>query len=402
MLENAVMDAEQAVFQNETVLGDIAKIMQKAPVVRWLVPFSRTPSAVATQIVNYTPVGLVKEIADEIHKGKFNQRKFVQAFGRAGVGTGALFIGALLTSVGMLSLGYPKNERERKLWELEGRKENSIKIGGKWRSVFVLGPVGNVLLIGGYFQQALEESGSPSEAMVTAMSGGAKSLTEQTFVQGMSQAIEAAMDPERSFDRFFSSMAGSAVPTILADMAKALDEVERKTTGPWERIVSRLPGVRQTLEPRVDVFGQDLPRYGGNPFEVMLDATRPVKIRQDVVVDEIRRLWDKEVRIAPTELGTRDGYKILTPEENTALWRRAGQLAYRGMFDLIQQPFYKTLDDEAKGKQIEKIVKEAKDLARSEATKIKLNEGRTEQELREDGLVTNDVMKLVGRFTITK
>ncbi len=402
MLENAVMDAEQAVFQNETMLGDIARIMQKVPVVRWLVPFSRTPSAVATQIVNYTPVGLVKEIVDEIHKGKFNQRKFVQAFGRAGLGTGALFIGALLVKVGIMTLGYPKNERERKLWELEGRKENSIKIGGKWRSVFVLGPVGNVLLIGGYFQQALEESGSPSEAIVTAMSGGAKSLTEQTFVQGMSQAIDAAKDPERSFDRFFSSMAGSAVPTILADMAKATDEIERKATGPWERIASRLPGLRQTLEPRVDVFGQDLPRYGGNPFEVMLDSTRPVKIRQDVVVDEIRRLWDKDVRVAPTELGNRDGYKILTSEENTVLWRRSGQLTYRGLFDLIQQPYYKTLSDEAKGKQIEKEVKKAKDLARAEVAKIKLNQGHTMEELREDGLVIEDVEKLINIFEIKR
>ncbi len=402
MLENAVEDAEQAVFQNETMLGDIAKIMQKAPVVRWLVPFSRTPSAVATQIVNYTPVGLVKEIADEIHKGKFNQRKFVQAFGRAGVGTAALFIGTLLYKVGMITLGYPKSERERKLWELEGRKENSIKIGNKWRSVFVLGPVGNVLLIGGYFQQALEESGSPSEAIVTAMSGGAKSLTEQTFVTGMSQAIDAIKDPERSFDRFFSSMAGSAVPTIIADFAKATDEIERKSTGPWERIVSRLPGARQTLEPRVDVFGQDLPRYGGNPLEVMIDATRPSKIRQDIVVDEIRRLWDRDVRVAPTELGNRDGYKILTPEENTVLWRRAGQLTYRGLFDLIQQPYYKTLSDEAKGKQIEKEVKKAKDLARAEVAKIKLNQGHTMEELREDGLVIEDVEKLINIFEIKR
>ena len=123
----------------------------------------------------------------------------------------------------------------------------------------------------------------------------------------------------------------------------------------------------------------------------MIDASRPAKIQQDVVVDEIRRLWDKDVKVAPTQLGNRDGYKILTQEENTILWRQSGKLAYQELFDLIKKRSYLRKDDKDKGRLIERVVKEAKDIARAEAAQVKLNQGKTLQELKDDGLVTEDV-----------
>ncbi|KKK58066.1 hypothetical protein LCGC14_3048170, partial [marine sediment metagenome] len=185
MLEWAKEDAETAIYTNRTHLGDVARSIQKVKGGEIVVPFGRTPSAVAMQIVNYSPVGVVKEIAHEIHKGKFNQRKFVHAAARTVVGTGAMYLGVQLFKAGLIALGFPKGERERKLWELEGKKPNSILIDGKWRGIETFGPLGNLLVIGGYFQQALDSKGSPTEAMIEAMAGGAKSFTEQTFVRGV-------------------------------------------------------------------------------------------------------------------------------------------------------------------------------------------------------------------------
>jgi hypothetical protein len=401
MLEYAVMDAETSVFQNRTILGDIARAIQKSSTIgEVIVPFSRTPSAVATQIIHYTPVGAAFEVFNQVRAGKFDQRAFSHAFGRATVGTGAIAIGAALWAGGLILLDYPEGEKERKLWEKEGKKPFAIKIGDKWRSVYVLGPIGNVLLIGAYFQKALDESGSPTQAIDTALAGGAKSFSEQTFVVGMNRAVQAVMDPERSAEKFMSSLAGSTVPTIIADIARATDYAERRYKGPWQAIANRTPAVRRYLEPRIDVFGQDLPRYGGNPLEVMIDPTRPAKIQHDVVVDEIRRLWDNDIRVAPTQLGTREGYKILTPKENTHLWRRSGELIYHRLFNLFNTHSYKIANLENKGKKVEREVKKAKDFARAEATRAKLNEGKTKEELREDGLLTEDVKRYLNRLSL--
>lgn len=398
MLEWAVFDAEVAVFQNRTHLGDIARSIQKVKGGEVVVPFGRTPAAVATQIISYTPIGIVKEIAHEISTGKFNQRKFSQAFGRTVVGTGVLYIGTLLLKAGLISLDYPDTERERELWKIEGRKENSIKVGDKWRSAHLLGPIGNALLIGGHFQEALNAEGSPTKAIVTALAGGAKSFSEQTFVRGINMAVDALVSPERSFENWFSSMAGSLVPTIVGDFARALDERERRAIGLKERIQKRIPILRERLEPAIDVFGQDLPRYGGNVLETMADPTRPSKIRQDVVVDELRRLFDKGIKVSPTLLGDKAGYDILTKEENTILWRRAGELTYKGLLAQINDRNYKKADDRGKGTLIEFVIGRSRALAKAEIVHIKLAQGKTILELAESGLFTIDGLEAIKYF----
>ncbi len=405
MLEWAKEDAETAIYTNRTHLGDVARSIQKVKGGEIVVPFGRTPSAVAMQIVNYSPVGVVKEIAHEIHKGKFDQRKFVHAAARTVVGTGAMYLGVQLFKAGLIALGFPKGERERKLWELESKKPNSILIDGKWRGIETFGPLGNLLVIGGYFQQALDSKGSPTEAIVEAMAGGGKSFTEQTFVRGVNLAVDALTDPEASFERWFTSMSGSLVPTIVADIARAQDDRARRAVGPKERIQSRIPIYRRGLPPKIDVFGQDLPRYGGNVLETMIDPTRPSKIRQDVVVDELRRLWDKDIKVSPTLLGDRAGYDILTKEENTQLWQRAGELTYKGLFALINTKGYKEAGKDAKidpdfikGQLIGEIIRNAKAAAKLELAIIKKEQGKTIMQLAESGLFSVEEFEMMKYF----
>ena len=406
MIEASVHDAEVAVFQNRTSLGDIARLIQRAevagvPVGEIVVPFGRTPSAVATQIVNYTPVGVVNEIATQIRKGEFNQRQLSQAAGRSVLGTGTLWLGGELLKAGLMTLDRPRNERERKLWELEGRKANSIKVGNKWRSVQTLGPIGNVLVVGGHFQHHFSKEGSPTKAIVKSLGGSAKSFSEQTFVKGMNQAVEAMVDPDRSFDNWFSSMAGSTVPTIVSDIARAEDEIERRTEGPLDRFQSRIPGLRKGLPPKLNVFGQDLPRYGGNVLEVMLDPSRPSKINSDVVVDELRRLADisKDFQVTPTLLGGRDGFDVLTDDENTQMWRRQGELTYKALQALVTSEGYEKLDNDlVKKKMLERVVDKTRAAARAEMAGYKLSRGYSVIELAESGLLSVKELDAIKYF----
>jgi hypothetical protein len=400
MLEVAAYDAEVAVFQNRTVFGDIARAVQKAPGGEIVVPFGRTPAAVATQIINYTPVGVIAEVAKQAGKGKLNQRKLSQAVGRSVAGTGALWLGGQLLTAGLMTLDRPRNEREKKLWELEGRKPNSILVNGKWRSVQVLGPGGSVLIVGGHFQDQMEKTGSPTEALVQAATGGAKSFSEQTFVKGMNTAMQAMTDPDRSFENWFSSMAGSVVPTIVSDIARANDDVERRTKGAAQRVQSRIPGLREDLPPRIDVFGQDVPRYGGNILEVMIDPSRPAIVRQDVVVSELRRLADNTVKVSPTLLGEKHGFAVLTPEENTQLWRRTGELTYKGLLALVNSPGYQSIkNDFAKGEEIKRIVNTARTFTKAEIAFIKMKQGVSVVDLANGGLISLDEIEAINFFT---
>jgi hypothetical protein len=400
MIKYAAKDAEAAVFQNRTLIGDAAKKIQRIPGGEIVVPFSRTPAAVAMQIINYSPAGAVKTIVENIGKGRFDQRLFSQGMGRAITGTGLLYIGSELYKKGVISLDRPTTEKEQKLWELEGKKANSIKVGDKWRSIQVFGPAGNLFVIGGKFQQSFNDTGSPTAAMTTAITGGMKSFTESTFLQGVSDFTDALSDPEKSGPYYANKTIASIIPTIVSDIARAKDSKERrvdyKDMKNAEALKARIPGVRETLEPQIDVLGNEINRIG-NPLEVMADPSRPQKEKTSPVVSEIRRLWDEGYQVSPTLLGDKNGYSTLTPEQNTELWKRSGQILDGKLNNLFNNDNYSKLSDDEKAKLVETFTDKAKIVARAEKA-LELTEGLQGDELKaklselkKDKLLTKDV-----------
>lgn len=400
MLMNAVLDAETAVFQNQTRLGNIARAIQKQPGGEFIVPFGKTPSAVATQVWNYSPAGIVSTIVSNIGKGKFNQKAFSQGIGRGVIGTvGSMYIGRKLYDKGMISLAWPTSEKERKLWELEGRKPNTILIGGKWRSPAVLGPAGLAVIVGAHMENSMQKDGSPIGAFASLASGIGSTVTEQSFLQGLNQAIDAIKDPERSFRGFAQSFISSWIPTIIADVARSIDETERMSRTVGDRIKARIPGVRQTLEPKISTLGEQAPT--GSFFTAMFDATRPgvpMADKSDPVVREIRRLADRGYQVTPTQLGPLRGYESLTPEENTFLWEISGRYAKNAIQQIISNNTYDRMDDEQRAKVINNAIQDVKVEARARAL-LKFTRGLSQGDinekiakLKDEGMVTNDVL----------
>jgi len=400
MIRYAVADATTAVFQNKTTLGEAAKKIQSIPYVgEIIVPFGRTPSSVAMQIINYSPVGIVKTIIENIGRGKFDQRLFSQGLGRGITGIAILAIGTALAKGGLIALDYPQgDEREQELQKAEGVKNNAIKIGDKWRSPTVLGPAGNILLVGAHFKKALEESGSPTEALSMATLGSAKSFTEQTFLTGIQNAVNAVIDPERYAKSYLPNLIASFVPTIVSDTARATDPLERRPQTITERIQARIPVARRGLEPQVDVLGREKERVG-NPLEVLADPTRPSKDTSTFVSKELRRLMDNGKRVSPTVLGDRNGFKALSQEENTRLWKFTGEIVSDKLGSLFSREDYQSKEDDQKEKIVEYIIKQAQINSRA-AMAIELTDGLQGEELRaklsklKDGeLITREVFK---------
>lgn len=399
MVKYATTDAEAMVFQNKTKIGEALSSMQrKLPISQIALPFSRTPSAVMMRVLDYTPVGIAKTIFENVGKGRFDQRLFSEGIGRGLTGIALLALGAEMAKKGMINTSRPTTEKEQKLWELEGRMPNSIydPVSKKWRQSMVFGPAGNVLLIGASFQKAFENSGSPSEAASTGLAEASRAFTQQTFLTGINNFIDALSDPARSAKSVVGSTLASTIPTIISDVGRAIDTKERRANEIFEKFMARIPGVRQTLEPQIDVLGRER-KSVGNPIEILIDPTRPSPMSSEPLIKEFRRLWNKGVKSSPTLLGDKNGYKGLSKEQNTELWKKAGEISNSKLNNLITKDAYKKLDDEKKGKVIEEIVDKAKLMARvsmvievtgglkGEELKIKL------KELKDGGLLSKEV-----------
>jgi len=403
MVAYAIADAETAVFQNATQLGRAASQLKKVPLLEFIIPFTKTPSAVAMQIINYTPIGFVKTVMENIGKGKFNQRNFVQGMGRTITGLPVLWLGYHLWNKDMINLDRPTTESEKKLWELENRKPDSVRIGGKDRSITIFGPAGNLLLIGAYFARALKEKGSPTEAFIDTLGGGAKSFSQQTFLTGISSAAEALTDPQRSAYSFTKRTLASSIPTIIADVAMATDEYQRRADTIPQAIMARIPGLRESLEPQIDVLGREKTRKE-NFFEILADPTRPYTRINEPIAKEVRRLIDEKQPVKLTQAGDIKGFKSLNSKQNTELWQRSGQIAYEKLSALMSLESYSEAPDEIKTREINKIIRKSQLIARTE-TVIELTKGLEDEDLKnklsklkEEGILNKEVFELYKKF----
>lgn len=404
MLRYALIDATTVVFQNKTILGKQAKRLQEiAGVGQFVVPFAQTPSSVAMQIINYSPVGIVKTIIENAGKGKFDQRLFSQGLGRGIVGTAPLAIGAALYQNGLISLDYPVgDERQIELDKAEGKTYNSIKIGDEWNSAMVLGPAGNLVLIGAYFQKSFEENGSPTQAMAEAGLGALDSFLEQTFVKGIGQFVDAVQEPKKFLTSYLPNLVGSFVPTLPADIAKSLDGQERNSNSQdfWGNFITkpqaRIPGLRDNLQPQITTLGEEVPLPEG-PIRTAIDPRRPSDDRSTETTRELRRLTDAGYAVSPTKVGDKIGYKSLDESENTQLWKIVGTLTEKTLTNLFQNEKYQKLSDEKKADMISKFVDKSKNIGRAKFI-IQATDGLSREERKnllkkygEDGLLTEQV-----------
>ena len=361
----------------------------------FILPFTKTPSAVAMQLVNYSPVGIVKTIVQNIGKGKFDQRLFAQGIGRGLTGLGVLYIGAELFNKGMMNLSYPTTEREQKLWELEGRKAGTVKIGDKYRSVQILGPIGQALLIGGHFARGLKETGSITDALIQSGGGALKSFTEQTFLQGIKQVVDSLNDPENKAKTFVSNLIGSSVPTLIGDIARSIDGIERRTPGVMDRLYSRVPGLREVLEPQVTTMGDEIKTVG--PIESAIDPSRPSEVKSDKITRELDRLTRAGFPSTPTMLGNKNGYKSLSDSENTNLWKMSGSYKRQAVEFLLNNATYKSYDAEKQSKMMADYIDRANVEARAKVIYSAVEDLSPEErfakltQMKEDKLLTQQV-----------
>lgn len=374
MIEISVRDAETAVFSRDNVLARAATGLARplGATGDFIMPFKKTPSNVLLQALNYTPAGPVMEIAKQIKAGKFDQRMLSEAIGRGTVGTGVFALGGMLAADGLITAKAPDSETERKQWELEGKQANSISLdGGKtWKSLSALGPIGTVMIIGAYYQNALKETGSRTEAMKAAIAGAGRATVDQTFLKGVSGALNALNDPTRGLSMFVENTVGSTIPTIIADIARAKDTTKREVNGAAESIINRIPGWRETLPEKLDVFGKPIAEANG--LAVMVDIFRTSKRElsspEKETVSELSRLAKAGYTATPANIKknqTINGVEtIIDQKQINDFKKQFGEDSLDKLKTLIESRDYKNSSDEDKANMIDSVVSEAKRIAK--------------------------------------
>ena len=360
----------QAQYRTFTKALGVEKTMiqglRKIPGMRYIVPFTRTPTNIAKYGIERTPLGFLK-----LFKQDFNKAEWADEVAAPLLGTTLMATAYALAKAGFITGNGPKDKNERDALYRTGWQPNAINMGrllGKgdaWMRIDRLEPIASLFnMAADVAELQFDNDTDFSDVMGAAVYSITRNMTSKTFLSGLSNFLDAVSDPQRYGDNYIKMMAGSVVPGFIAGATRAIEPDLKITETPMEAIKERIPGLRDDLYSRRDLWGNIVERAGEGKTGIAmryLFGTGISPVSNDPVDKEMVRLG---VRIGPpTNKIKIPGIKEpveLTPSEYEQYQILAGKRAK----ELIRHIAKAKMSDELKIKRIKKAINSARKRAR--------------------------------------
>lgn len=319
-----------------------------------IMPFVRTPGNILKEMLRMSPGAVfIKEWRQDIAAGG---EKRDRALAELATGSAIMYQVWQRTLAGQITGQGDPDPNKRRVGTL-AEQPYSWKIGDKWYSYQRLQPLGTLMGIAADAAEVQKHMTPDEEDRIPKMIAVAfaNSITNQTFLQGLSNAIKAMDEPERSGAKFIGSYVGAIVPSLVAQPTAQLDPYQREIRGILDMIRARVPVERESLPIKHDVFGKEMKtKERGAGLVQELETPKREDGSIDKVYTEAKRLG----------IGTSDAPKKLHMGTNTGkigdvkidsatsqLYQREAGLIAKGILDeVVNDPEWDKLPDIAKKK----------------------------------------------------
>lgn len=373
MAKQAIDDAEYAVFQGENILNTMAsgakRIAAKggpiaSTITDVLMPFVRTPTNVAKTIADYSPLGLISTLLKQIKPADRSQKALVEGLGRAVTGSGVIALGSLLASQGLMTGTKPKDASEAELQRIQGMEPSAVKIGNTWVQVSRISPVGNLLALGADIYSQKQNGANGIDLVAGGTAAGIKGLTEQTFLKGVNNAMDAIDQPDRKAKYFIQSLVGSVIPSLVGKTAQAIDPRAKDPQNVLQALEARVPFLSKNVPARQGIFGRDQVYQGGianlvNPFYYSTQSSDPV-VNELGKIDAAKSVFDKK----ELEIKGLKNPIPLNDEQQRYFTAQAGQWYYTYLKKVMESPQWQTLSTDQKKSVVDSAYSQASEQAK--------------------------------------
>ena len=391
----AVEQAEIATFRQYSKLAaTINQIERKNKgarlAIQALVPFKKTPINVAKAGVNYSPLGLSKNLTYDLWQlthGDMEASQFIDKLSQGMTGTSLTLLGYALAKAGILT-GSGGDNKDDKYDKQLGKTGYSLNIGGKSYSISWLSPVAMPMLVGSNAYEQLEEEKEWDMNVVSdTLAKTLDPLNEMSFMQSLTNALQSygsGTDKIKGAgESTLQSYVGQFFPTLFSQIAAVSDDKKRSTKASnnskykfgeqtVRSVMYKLPGLRQQLEVATDVWGNEKTQSNNIIERAFESFIAPYSKTEDTTTKldkEIKRVYNEtgEGGVIPSVPYAYVRYKNQTyrmsANEYTNYKKTYGQNANKYLNNLISSSAYKTANDDMKAKMIDKVY----DYVRAEA-----------------------------------
>jgi hypothetical protein len=254
--------ADRMTFQSPLgKLGQGVMNLREQTKVGWMIaPFIRTPTNILKRAMEYTPTALaMPSVRETLAAGG---RDAAIARGRMLVGSALMFGVVNLVLQGLLTGAGPDDPAERELWMRLGKKPYSVKVGDEWVRYNRFEPIGMLIGVAADMAEMSQTAAAGQAEKIGTMllASVMLNLADKTYLRGITDFVQASLEPKRYLSQWASGMVGAAIPNISAQAARAHDPLVRDARGIVDTLKGRVPGLRQSLPAKLDVAGQPIDR----------------------------------------------------------------------------------------------------------------------------------------------
>lgn len=366
--EEAIQESLIATYQNDSAISDRALKVRKTMDFgvgfgEFIAPFVKTPANVVSMGLK-SGFGGVKAIVSEIQRdlkaGKIQPMTKENIDLLVQNGLGVLVASLLISAIDDEDYMPPyalASSKDKQLAKELNIPYNAIRIGNTWVSLDYLGVLASPLV---GLLQARREDGVINSIFGYAKSGGIQALSIPAF-GNIADLFENIKNTVRKDGVDALADAGGevleqayarAVPSIISDVAKALDLYDRETKG--NEIITKIPFARETADKRVSATTGKAEKLGNPVFDILFGA----RVKEQVsnpVAEELLRLNNAGWGVSLTTV-TRSGLLSELDEETKQKVREDFATEYsKDVSRLIKSFRYSKADDEEKQDMINKI-----------------------------------------------
>lgn len=357
-----------------------------------VMPFVKTPANLTKAVIDFSPLGAINaavktsQFTKDIGKGTATtkqQREVVKAWSQVITGTLGMAMLTALANAGVLTGGSDEDKDVRAFEQnILGIKPYSIKIGDKTYTYDWAQPLGTSAAMVADTVKSLKNA-KDTEGKVAAILEGAQSgasvLLEQSFVSGIRNLFEEDNLINALIETGFNE-ASKFTPQFLSQLAQIQDDTARTSyvynnipQTALNKVKAKIPGLRQTLEPSVDVLGREV-KTDNSVGNVMFNPANTAFARNTKGAEEMYRVYqatgDKATiaQVAPYYFNVGSEKIVLAPKQRTQYQKTIGKIASDGVENLLNNKAYKALEDTDKAEILKDLYSYGNAIAKSEAS----------------------------------
>ena len=386
-----------ATFQQESWLANkIGEIENKnaafGVAVGAIMPFKKTPINIAKTGLNYSPLGFAKSLfydAAQVRKGEMDKSTLIDHLAQNVTGSALAVAGYLLAKSGILT-GAGDDDKEGDYDYQLGKQGYSLKIGDQTYSLSWLTPVSMPLFVGANaYEQLVEDKGWSGDVVMETLAQTLDPLSEMSFLSGLDNVLSSYDSGIQKFMGIGESMAQNYatqfVPTALSQVAAITDDKKRTTKVGADsgfrfldqavnQIKYKIPGLRQTLEPATDIWGNEVEQSDNLITRAFENAIAPYARKENIsteIDEEIKGLYretgeDGLIPSIPKNYLNYNNEKYeMSAGEYTAYKKTYGQTASSMLEALFNTSTYRNATVEERADMVDDVY----DYARDEANK---------------------------------